>query len=398
MTKRSAQFSLFCAIVGLGASIAAAYVHYRLLYDPTYRSFCDVSARISCTEVYMSRFSTFRGVPVAIFGAMWFVVAGLFSAAALRARESVRESVPGYLFVLSTLALAVILYLGYASFVILKAVCILCLTTYAAVIGLFLISGAATTVPMTTLPRRAVRDFRVLVASPLALTLAVLFFAGAATTLAFFPREAAVETGGAVAAPAPLSQERQSEFDRYYSSQPRVPLIIPSDGAKVLIVKFNDFQCPACGQSYLAYKPIFAKYEAEHPGQVKLVLKDYPLNRDCNDAIGQTIHPAACDAAVAVRLAQQHNKTEAMEEWLYTHQPSLTPPSVRQAARDVGQVTDFDAKYQSTLALVKGDVMLGRQLQVKSTPTFFINGVKLEGMLPPQYFDQAIAYELAHAK
>jgi protein-disulfide isomerase len=346
----------------------------------------------------MSRFSTFRGVPVAIFGAMWFVVAGLFSVAALRARDSVRESVPGYLFVLSTLALAVILYLGYASFVILKALCILCLTTYAAVIGLFLVSGAATTFPMTTLPRRAARDVRVLVASPLALTLAILFFAGAATTLAFFPREGAVDAGAAVAAPAPLSQERQSEFERYYSSQPRIPLVIPNDGAKVLIVKFNDFQCPACGQSYLAYKPIFAKYEAEHPGQVRVVLKDYPLNKDCNDGIGQTIHPSACDAAVAVRLAQQHNKTEAMEEWLYTHQPSMTPPSVRQAARDIGLITDFDTKYQSTLSLVKGDVALGRQLGVKSTPTFFINGVKLEGMLPPQYFDQAIAYELAHAK
>ena len=42
-------------------------------------------------------------------------------------------------------------------------------------------------------------------------------------------------------------------------------------------------------------------------------------------------------------------------------------------------------------------VALGRQLQVKSTPTFFINGVKIEGALPPQYFDQAIAYELQHA-
>ncbi len=75
----------------------------------------------------------------------------------------------------------------------------------------------------------------------------------------------------------------------------------------------------------------------------------------------------------------------------------MTPPAVRQAAHDVGQVADFDAKYASTLSLVKGDVALGRQLQVKSTPTFFINGVKIEGALPPQYFEQAIAYELQHA-
>jgi uncharacterized membrane protein/protein-disulfide isomerase len=402
MSRRAAILALTCALVGLGASAAAAYTHYHLLYDPAYRSFCDVSETVSCTQVYMSRFSTVRGIPVALFGAMFFVVAALISVSGLTARETVRENVPGYLFVLSTLSLAVILYLGYASFVLLKAVCLLCLTTYAAVIGLFLVSGAATSFPMTTLPRRASRDLRVFVTSPLALTVAVLFFAGAASTLAFFPREAASsvtasgepDAAGATA-PAP-TQDQRSEFERWYASQPRVPLIIPADGAKVLVVKFNDFQCPACGQSYGAYKPIFAKYEAEHPGAVRLVLKDYPLNRDCNDNLGQTIHPAACDAAVAVRLAPS-SRVEAMEEWLYSHQPAMTSPSVRQAARDIGQINDFDTKYPSTLGLVKGDVALGRQLGVKSTPTFFINGVKIEGALPPQYFDQAIAYELQHA-
>jgi uncharacterized membrane protein/protein-disulfide isomerase len=399
MTRRTAVLSLVCSLVGLGAAALAAYVHYRLLFDPTYRSFCDVSTRISCTEVYMSRYSTYRGVPVAIFGALWFVVASLLSAGGLRARDSVRESIPGYLFVGSTLALAVILYLAYVSFVILKAVCILCLTTYAAVIGLFLVSGAATSFPMTTLPRRAGRDLRVLVSSPVALTLAILFCAGAVTTLAFFPREGSVVAeDGTASAPAPLSQDRRSEFERYFTSQPRIPLMVPNEGAKVLIVKFNDFQCPACGQSYLQYKPILAKFEAEQPGAVKMVLKDYPLNRDCNDNMQQTLHPAACDAAVAVRLAAQHNKAVALEDYLYTHQPEMTPPMVRQAARDIGQVTDFDAKYTSTLVLVKGDIGLGRQLQIKSTPTFFINGVKIEGALPPQYFQQAIEYELAHAK
>ncbi len=388
-----------CALVGLGASAAAAYTHYHLLYDPAYRSFCDVNETISCTQVYLSRFSTVRGIPVALFGGMAFVVAALLAISGLTARQEVRESIPGYLFVLSTLSLAVILYLGYASFVLLKAVCLLCLTTYAAVIGLFLVSGAATSFPMTTLPRRASRDVRAFAGSPLAIIIAVLFLAGAATTLAWFPREAVAAPGdpaGQAAAPVP-TQDQTSEFQRWYASQPRVPLIVPPEGAKVLVVKFNDFQCPACGQSYLQYKPIFAKYEAEHPGQVKLVMKDYPLNRDCNEALGQSIHSAACEAAVAVRLARAHNKTEAMEEWLYTHQPAMTPPSVRQAARDIGQVADFDEKYQITLSLVKGDVALGRQLGIKSTPTFFINGVKVEGALPPQYFDQAIAYELQRA-
>ena len=397
MTKRAALISLVCALVGLAVSASAAYTHYHLLYDPNYRSFCDVSETISCTQVYMSRFSTVAGVPVAVFGAIWFVVAGLLSVAGLTARDTVRESVPGYLFVLSTIALAVILYLGYASFVLLKAVCVLCLTTYAAVVGLFLVSGAATSFPMTTLPRRLSRDVRVLAGSPLAIAVAALFLVGAASTLAFFPRDTSVTSDGpSAAAAAKVTQDQQSELQRFMATAPRVPLMVPAEGAKVVIVKFNDFQCPACGASYLQYKPIFEKYQASNPGAVRVVLKDYPLNRDCNDSIMQTLHPAACDAAVAVRLARRNNKGEAMEDWLYSHQPAMTPPSVRQAARDVGGVTDFEAKYASTLESVKSDVAFGKQLGVRQTPTFFMNGVKIEGMMAPQFFDQAIAYELAH--
>ena len=58
----------------------------------------------------------------------------------------------------------------------------------------------------------------------------------------------------------------------------------------------------------------------------------------------------------------------------------------------------ISAKYASTLSLVKGDIALGKQLNIKATPTFFINGVKIESAIAPQYFEQAIAYELQHAK
>jgi uncharacterized membrane protein/protein-disulfide isomerase len=394
MSRSAARFALVCALVGIGASAAAAYVHYHLLFDPAYRSFCDVSATVSCTEVYQSRFSTFYGIPVAIFGALWFVAAAIVALVALTARSAVRENASGYLFVMSTLALAVVLYLGYASFALLHAVCILCLITYAAVIALFIVSGAATSFPMTTLPRRAATDLRVFLHSPVAIVAALLFFGGAASTLAFFPREG---SAAAEALTKPTA-DQQSELERFMATAPRVPLIISAEGAKVLVVKFNDYQCPACSQSYFAYKPILAKYASTNPGAVRLVMKDYPLNPNCNPNVGTMLHPAACEAAVAVRLAQQHNRGTEMEEWLYSHQPGMTPPIVRQAAHDVGQVADFDAKFQSTLELVKGDIGLGAQLGVKGTPTFFINGVKFDAGLRPEYFDEAIAYELAHPR
>ena len=131
-------------------------------------------------------------------------------------------------------------------------------------------------------------------ASPLALVLAVLWLGASATTVAFFPREASVTMNGVMRAP---TQDQRSELERFMASAQRVPLAIPNDGAKVLIVKFNDYQCPACGQSYLAYKPVLAKYAASNPGAVKIVMKDYPLNADCNSTMRTTLHPAACDAA-----------------------------------------------------------------------------------------------------
>jgi protein-disulfide isomerase len=311
-------------------------------------------------------------VPVAIFGVIWFAGVLLLLLAGSVGPQVLRENVPGYLFALSTAGLAVVLYLGYISIAVLKAYCVLCLTTDAAVVGLFLVSGAATSFPMTTLPRRAVTDVRAWISSPIAVAVTLLFFGGAASAVAFFPREDA--------------------------AQQRVPIIVPSDGAKVLIVDFSDFQCPYCRQAFVSLKPIIAKYNAQQPNTVRLVLKDYPLDSECNINVQNGgPHPSACEAAVAVRLARGHNREDAMEEWLFANQEGMTPDTVKKAAREVGQVADFDAKYTSLLELVKGDVAFGKSLGVQATPTLFINGVRIAGVLAPQYLDQAIALELQRA-
>ena len=399
MTKPAARLALACALLGLAASGAAAYVHYRLLNDAGYLSFCDVSATVSCTQVYASRYGTFAGIPVAVFGTIWFAFATALSWAGLSARTEVRENVPAYLFAGSTIALAAVLYLGYASFVLLKLVCALCVVTYVATIGLFLVAGATTSVPMTSLPRRAAGDVKVLAGSPIALVLALLLAVGSASTLAFFPRESSggIDMSTAAAAPADAQQNASADFEKWYLSQPRVTLDIPAEGAKVVVVKFNDYQCPPCRQSFMEYKSVFAKYNTELPGAVRYVMKDFPLESECNAAVTTSLHASACEASVAVRLARARKQSDPLEDWLFANQPNLTPELVKQGAREVGQVTDFDARYASTLELVRADIALGRELGVRSTPTFFINGVKLEGALPAVYFDQAIAYELRKA-
>src|SRR5262249_51919733 len=214
MTDRSRVWLLVLALIGLAASVAPAYVHYRLLRDPSYTSACDISATISCTQVYMSRFGTFGGVPVAVFGAIWFGTVLLLVAGSAWEPAVARDNTAGYLFALSTIGLSIVLYLGYASFFVLKTVCILCLATYAWVVGIFLISGAITPFPMTTLPRRVAQDARAWSGSPLAIAVTVLFLGAAASAVAFFPRE-----GSAPAAPStPLTAAQESEVDRFMAS------------------------------------------------------------------------------------------------------------------------------------------------------------------------------------
>lgn len=386
------------AALGLAAAAASTWVHYRILNDPTYASFCDVAnTSLNCTDAYTSRFGAFGGVPVALFGMLFF--AGVLGLIALCSQSrTAAANLPGYVFATSTIGLAVVLYLAYASYFVLGVVCLLCVGTYVAVIGLFLVSGAATNVPLTSLPMRILDDLKLLVRTPTALSAAVVFVAAAAGAIAVFPEQpvtaAASSTEAEQTQAAPTASGAQlQQLEQWLSQQPRVPVMAPSDGAAIVILKFNDYQCPGCGQTYRDYKPVLAKWAKQSPGKVKFITKDYPLERQCNQFVGQDLHLGACEAAVAVRLAREKGKAEAMEDWLYANQPAMNPDTVKKAAASVGGVTDFDARFAATLELVKADVAQGAQLKIGGTPTFFMNGMQLPG-LRGEFFDAAIAWEL----
>ena len=393
LMKSRTPLILFAAL-GLGASLTSSYVHYNLLKNPSYSSFCDVSATVSCTQAYLSPYGSLFGVPVAVAGVFFFALVLAIAALSGRKTPQAGESAPGYIFALSTIGLAVVLYLGYASYFILHAVCILCAITYVAVIGLFIISGRATSFPMTSLPTRAPGDIRRLVSSPAALALAALFAVGGVSAIAAFPREAPV-----AAAPPELpalTDQQKAEIQRWWEVQPKVEVPVPSEGAKVLMVKFSDYQCPGCGATYTAYAPIMAKWTAT--GQFKFILKHYPLEPECNPTVGSTVHNASCEAAASVVMARRRNDGSAdkLEYWLFTHQsPMLTTDQVKSAAKDVAGIQDFANEYAGALVDVRRDADMGTALQVRQTPTFFINGRKLEGGQDPRVIDTVIGLEMA---
>lgn len=381
------------AVLALGASVASLYVHYQILADPNYVSFCDVSETVSCEGVLTSQYGSVFGVPVAAFGAIWSALVLLLAAFGMKPRSEWAGRTAGYVFVLSTVGLAGVLYLGYASFFILRQMCPLCVTMYVAVIGLFVVSGAAAS-GLAALPAKLGRDLQSALASPFAVTVFVGWAVASVSLVAFFPREA--DVAQAVSAPAApplevLGADEVAQFAAWMDAQPRVDLGVPANGARVVVVKFNDYQCPACRQAYVAYKGIQAKYASSHPGQVAFVSLDYPLEAECNQG---GIHGSACEAAVAVRLAKEKNRGPEMEEWLFTNQDTLTKDRVKEGLVEVANVTDFDARYNDMLAAVRADAQLGQKFQISGTPTFFINGIRIGSTLRPAYFDAAIAHEL----
>lgn len=395
MSATARKLLVAFSLLGLGASAAATYVHYNLIENPDYSSFCDFNATVTCKAAYLSRYGSVAGVPVAVGGLLFFtwVLLMLWGA---RGKSAIKDSAPAYVFAGSTLALAVVLYLAYASFFILKEVCPLCVATYVAVIGVFIISGGASSVPMSSLPSRLLRDMRVLVGTPLAVVVALLFIAGASWGMTVFPRE----SDRPQARPVPtLNADQQSELAKWWDLQPKSPNFpYENGGAKVLIVEFADFQCPHCRDAYFALKPVIDKYTANEK-DVKFLFKTWPLNSNCNASVPVANFVASCDASALYIMAKQKGTGDTLRDWFFLHQNELSPDTVRGAAADVAKVSDFKGGYDKAIQEVKTDAAVGSSLNVHSTPTFFINGRALPaGGLAPQYFDTLIQLELSRAK
>ena len=407
MTPRARLLIIVFALLGLGAASTSSYVHYNLLTKPEYASFCDVSATVSCTSAYLSRYGSFLGVPVAIAGVVFFVFVLALAGGAGRPGSPARENVPGYIFALATIGLAFALYLAYASYFVLKVFCILCAVTYASVIAIFIVSGGATKFAMTTLPHRASRDTRSLFKSPLALLIALLVVGGAVAALAFFPREAPVSAEAAAeqASLPPVTAEERQRIEAWWDVQPKVELpITPSAGAKVLIVKFSDYQCPGCRHAHDVLKTVLSKYDK---GVVEFVMKHYPLEPECNANVPGGNHFAACEAAAAYVMARGTGFQQKLDDWLFANQQTLTKDVVRQAAKDQAGIANFDARYAQALQEVKTDASLGGLMRVGSTPTVYLNGRMIAGRAPSgqslnlpaaQHIDALIDIELKRTK
>jgi len=152
------------------------------------------------------------------------------------------------------------------------------------------------------------------------------------------------------------------------------------EGAKVTIVEFADFECPFCAVVY----PRLEKLHDEFKDKVRVVYKFYPLPS----------HPHGEAAARAAAAAHKQGKFWPMHHKLFDGQKALEPSDIERYAKEAGlDLPKFRADLQSqpvTDRLAR-DKKLGEDLQIRGTPTIYVNG-RLHD--PSSDLSDAVATEL----
>jgi len=163
-----------------------------------------------------------------------------------------------------------------------------------------------------------------------------------------------------------------------------------TSSAKVTIVEFGDFQCPACGAAY----PVVKQIKNEYQDRIYFVSRNFPLPQHVNASF-------AAEAAYAAfnqdKFWQMHDKLyESQSEWGEKSQAEAKE-LIEGYAQALGlDMTAFTQSVEKNAAKekIQKDQNDGYQVGVNSTPTFFINGEKYTGVVSFDQFKKLIDEKL----
>jgi protein-disulfide isomerase len=163
---------------------------------------------------------------------------------------------------------------------------------------------------------------------------------------------------------------------------------VGSSSAKVTIVEFGDFQCPACGAS----NPIVNQILEEYKDQVYFVFRHFPLPMHKNARLAAAAAGAAGKQGNFFEMGDKLFDTQAV--WGETNNAKETFLGF---AKELGldtAVFEQDLDNADLKQAVQDDQNAGIKLGVNSTPSFFINGTLYPGVLTYDTFKDLIDKEL----
>jgi protein-disulfide isomerase len=166
-------------------------------------------------------------------------------------------------------------------------------------------------------------------------------------------------------------------------------------GAPVVMVLFSDFQCPYCGE---LQKTLSANLLKSYPSQVRIYFKDFPLD---------ALHPWARPASIAGRCVFRQEPAAFWDyhDWIFGKQASIKPDTLRNEIITWAQGKGLDTMQlgrcmdtKATEKEVEKTIAEGRELQLQSTPTLFVNGRPLPGATPWPTLKAVIDFEIERQK
>lgn len=140
--------------------------------------------------------------------------------------------------------------------------------------------------------------------------------------------------------------------------------------AKIAIIEYSDYQCPACGYASSSLNEVYKAY----PNDAAIVYRHFPLPS----------HQFAFEAAIASEITGESGKFWEMHDAIFANQEKISHEEILNIAESLGfSRTDFeqkmnDKKYKDA---VYKDQMEGEDLKLDHTPTIYINGVEYTGNL-----------------
>lgn len=153
-----------------------------------------------------------------------------------------------------------------------------------------------------------------------------------------------------------------------------------SKSARVTLVEYGDFECPSCGQAHAALKIMLAHFGPD----VRFVFRHFPQRE---------VHPRAESAAETAEAAGAQGKFWQMHDLLFDHQQHLDEKHLHQYANQLElDIPRFENEMRDHVYLqrVQEQVAGAERLNVRATPTFYVNGVFADVSFGLEHLHQAI--------
>lgn len=155
----------------------------------------------------------------------------------------------------------------------------------------------------------------------------------------------------------------------------------------VVLTEYGDFQCPACAGYYPIVEQVVEKYKDD----IQFQFVNFPLTQ---------IHPNAMLAHRSAEAASNQGKFWEMYGLLYQNQTTWSSLPSNQAdttfrtyAQSLGlDMTKFDTdqKSQATNSIINADISKGKELGITGTPSFYLDGKKIENPKDLEGFNKLI--------